>query len=94
MRERDHDTVLHAARARQQTETCHKVSARGAGIDGTMAQGTRLDGRRRSRAIGLVQTRLRPRLVAAARNLRRVAAWLAAIPRAQTRSSAFAALAA
>ena len=93
-RERDHYTVLQAARARPQTDTFQKVSARRAGIEGTMAQGTRMDGRRRSRYIGLVTTRLMHRLVAAALNFMRVAAWLAAIPRAQPRSSAFAALAA
>ena len=93
MRERDHSTVLQAARARQQTETCKKVSARRAGIAGTMAQGTRLGGLRRSRSSGLVKTRLMPRLVATARNFMRVAAWRAEIPRAQTRPSAFAALA-
>jgi transposase len=94
MRERDHDTVLQAARARPQTDTFNKVSARRAGIEGTMAQGTRMDGLRRSRSSGLVKTRLMHRLVAAALTCMRVAAWLAEIPRAQTRSSAFAALAA
>ena len=41
IRERDHYTVLQAARARQQTETFKKVYARRAGIEGTIAQGTR-----------------------------------------------------
>jgi transposase len=94
IRERDHYTVLQAARARQQTETFKKVYARRAGIEGTIAQGTRMGGLRRSRYIGLVKTRLRHLLVATALNFMRVAAWLAEIPRARTRPSAFAALAA
>jgi transposase len=90
IREHDHNTVLQAARARQQPETFKQVYARRAGIEGTIAQGTRLGDLRRSRDIGLVKTRL----IAAALNFMRVAAWLADIPRAQTRPSAFAALAA
>jgi hypothetical protein len=42
----------------------------------------------------LVKTRLMHRLLAAALTLMRGAAWLAEIPRAQTRPSTFAALAA
>jgi transposase len=94
MREHDHSTVLHDARARQQTEPFKQVYARRAGIEGTMAHGTRMGDLRRSRSIGLVKTRLRHLLIAAALNFLRVAAWLAEIPRAQTRPSAFAALAA
>jgi transposase len=94
LRERDHDPALQAARARQQTETCKQGYARRAGIEGTIAQGTRMGDLRRSPYLGLVKTRLMHLLVAAALNFMRVAAWLAAIPRAQTRPSAFAALAA
>jgi transposase len=93
IRAREHYTVLQAARARQQTDTFKKVYARRAGIEGTIAQGTRMGDLRRSRDIGLVKTRLMHLLVAAARNFMRVAAWLAEIPRAQTRPSAFAAFA-
>jgi transposase len=94
IRERDHYTALQAARARQQTDTFKQVYARRAGIEGTIAQGTRLGDLRRSRYLGLVKTRLMHLLVATALNFMRVAAWLAEIPRAQTRPSAFAALAA
>src|SRR4029450_10443915 len=59
-----------------------------------MAQGTRMGGLRRSRSSGLVQTRLLHRLVATALPCMRVAAWLAARPRARTRPSALAGLAA
>ena len=93
IRARDHYTVLQAARALQQTETFKQVYARRAGIEGTIAQGTRTGDLRRSRYIGLVKTRLMHLLVATALNFLRVAAWLAEIPRAQTRPSTFAALA-
>jgi transposase len=94
IRERAHDTALQTARERQQTEACKQTSARRAGMEGTLAQGTRRGDLRRSRSSGLVQTRLMPLLRAAASNFRRVAAWFAAIPRARTRPSACAALAA
>jgi hypothetical protein len=61
---------------------------------GTSAQGTRTGDVRRSRSLGVVPTRLRPVRRAAARHLRRVAAWLAQTPRARTPAPAFAALAA
>jgi transposase len=93
LREREHHTTLQAARVRQQTDAFKKGYARRAGIEGTIAQGTRTGDLRRSRYIGLVKTRLMHLLLAAALNFMRVAAWLAEIPRAQTRPSAFAALA-
>jgi hypothetical protein len=94
LRAHDQDPVRQDRRARPQRETCKAVSARRAGLDGTMAQGTRLGARRRSRAIGWVHTRLRPLRMATALHCRRVADWRAASPRAQTRPSAFAARAA
>ena len=59
-----------------------------------MAQGTRSGDLRRSRDSGLMKTRLRHLRLATALNCRRVAAWLAEIPRSRARPSAFAALAA
>jgi transposase len=94
LRERDHDPALQPARARQQTEAFTKTYARRAGIAGTSAQGTRTGELRRSRAIGLVTTRLLPLRLAAGLTFMRVAAGLAHIPRARTRPSAFAVLAA
>jgi transposase len=95
-RMRDHapDPVLQEARAWQQTASFTQGYARRAGLEGPMAQGTRRGDRRRSRDLGWGKTRLRQLLLAAALNGMRVAARLAAIPRAQTRPSAFAALAA
>jgi transposase len=94
LRERDHYTALQTARVRQQTEAFKQVYARRAGIEGTIAQGTRTGDLRRSRYIGLVKTRLMHLLLAAALNFMRVAAWRADRPRARTRPAAFAALAA
>ena len=93
-RERDQYIALQTARVRQQTAACKHTDARRAGREGTIAQGPRPGELRRSRSIGLVQTRLLHLLLAAAINFRRVAAGRAEIPRARTRPSAFAALAA
>jgi transposase len=94
LRERDHDTALQTARVRQQTDAFTQVYVRRAGIEGTIAQGTRTGDLRRSRSIGCVKTRLMHLLLAAAINCTRGAAWLAHQPHAWTRSAAFASLAA
>jgi transposase len=94
LREREHYTALQTARVQQQTEAFKQVYARRAGIEGTIAQGTRTGDLRRSRYIGLVKTRLMHLLLAAAINFMRVAAWLAHSPRTRTRPTALAALAA
>ena len=94
LREQEHDAALQTARARQQTEAFKQAYARRAGVEGTIAQGTRTGDLRRSRYIGFAKTRLMHLLVGAALNFVRVAAWLAEIPRARTRPPAFAALAA
>lgn len=91
--ERAHYEALQAARQRQRTEAFKERYAERAGIEGTISQGVRVSDLRRSRYIGLAKTRLMQFLVATALNLVRVAAWLAEVPRAQTRRSAFAALA-
>jgi transposase len=93
LREREPDTALQTARARQQTEDFQQAYARRAGVEGTIAQGTRTGDLRRSRYIGLVKTRLMHLLVGTALNFVRVAVWLAELPRARTQPSAFAALA-
>jgi transposase len=94
IRARAHATVLQAARARQPTDAVKQASARRAGVAGTTAQGTRPGELRRSRASGFVNTQRRPVLLAAAITFTRAAAWFMASPRARTRPSAFAALAA
>jgi transposase len=94
LREREHDAALQTARARQQPAAFKQAYACRAGVEGTIAQGTHTGDLRRSRDLGFVNTRLMHLLVGAALNFVRVAAWLAEIPRARTRPSAFAALAA
>lgn len=64
------------------------VDARRAGIEGTISQGTRAFGLRRSR-IGQAKTHLQHVLAATAVNLVRVANWLADVPLAKTRRTTF-----
>ena len=68
--------------------------ARRAGIEGTISQGVRAFGLRRSRYRGLAKTHLQHVATAAAINVERLAAWFRAVPRAATRTSRFAGLAA
>ena len=64
-----------------------------AGIEGTLSQGVRAFGLRRSRYIGLAKTPLQHILIAVAMNLRRVMAWLTNPHPTKPRVSPFAALA-
>jgi transposase len=64
-----------------------------AGVEGTISQGVRGFGLRRSRYAGLAKTELQHAITAAAINLVRVMAWLDEVPLAKTRTSRFAALA-
>jgi transposase len=85
--------ALQAARQRQKTDDFkHRYKSR-AGAEGTISQGTRAFGLRRSRYIGLAKTHLQHVLTAAAINLTRFAAWLVDTPLAKTRRSRLAALA-
>lgn len=65
---------------------------RRAGIEGTISQGIRGFGLRRSRYVGQAKTHLQHVLTASALNLVRFAAWKAGVPHAKTRTSRFAAL--
>jgi transposase len=93
VRPRDQHQALQAARQRQTTAAFKDAYAARAGVEGTLSQGVRDCDLRRSRYIGLAKTRLHHLLAATAINLIRVGAWLADLPRAKTRRSAFAALA-
>jgi hypothetical protein len=86
--------ALRAARGRLATKQGRRAYAQRAGIEGTISQGVRALGLRRSRYRGLARTHLQHVATAAAINLDRLAAWLRAVPRAATRISRFAALAA
>ena len=67
--------------------------AQRAGIEGTLSQGVRAFGLRRTRYWGVAKTHLQHVAIAAAINIDRLVAWLDGQPRAQTRTSRFAALA-
>ena len=99
--EAQHKALL-AAREREQTEAFAQLYARRAGIEGTLSYGVRKFDLRRTRYLGLAthrpapafgggygQTHLQHLLIAAAMNLVRVVRWLAEVPLAQARPSAF-----
>jgi transposase len=87
----DHE-VLQRIRVQQTTPEWKARYERRAGIEGTISQGTRAFGLRRSRYIGQAKTHLQHLLTASAINLVRFAAWKAGVPHAKTRTSRFAAL--
>lgn len=63
------------------------------GVEGTISQGVRECGLRRSRYVGMAKTHLQHVITAVAMNVVRLLAWFAGVPKAQTRLSAFARLA-
>ena len=65
---------------------------RRAGVEGTLSQGVRAFGMRRSRYIGLAKTGLQQACIAVGMNVSRVVHWLDGLPRAKTRLTRFAAL--
>lgn len=93
VRTREQHEALQSARQRQTTDEFQKTYAARAGIEGTLSQGVRVADLRRSRYLGLAKTHLQHLITATAINLLRVAAWLADLPRAQTRRSPFRTLA-
>lgn len=86
-----YDALL--ARRKQETTTdFKKLYAIRAGVEGTISQGVRTMGLRRSRYIGQEKTHLQHVATAAAMNLVRLDRWLSGIAHAKTRRSAFAQL--
>jgi transposase len=85
--------ALNAARARMHDPAWKRRYRVRAGIEGTLSQGVRAFGMRRSRYIGLAKTGLQQACTAAAMNALRAVRWLAGAPRAKTRVTRFAALA-
>lgn len=85
--------ALNAARDRMQDPAWKERYRIRAGIEGTLSQGVRAFGLRRSRYIGRTKTSLQQVCVAAAMNAARAVRWLAGTPRAGTRVTRFAALA-
>jgi transposase len=84
--------ALNKARARMKDPLWKERYHVRAGIEGTLSQGVRAFGMRRSRYIGLAKTGLQQVCTAAALNASRLAHWLAETPRAKTRMTRFAAL--
>jgi transposase len=85
--------LLEWARQREHTAAFKERYKKRAGIEGTLSQGTRSFGLRRSRYIGQAKTHLQHILIAVAINLARFVAWINEVPLAATRTSTFAALA-
>jgi DDE family transposase len=85
--------ALNAARARMREPAWKQRYRVRAGIEGTLSQGVRAFGMRRSRYIGLAKTGLQQACTGAAMNVSRVVNWLTETPRARTRVTRFAALA-
>jgi transposase len=81
--------ALQAARARQSTPEFKAAYAQRAGIEGSISQGVRVSGLRRSRYVGQPKTHLQHLATAAGINLLRVSDWLDERPRAKTRHSTF-----
>lgn len=86
--------ALDAARQRFKTEEGRLLYARRAGVEGTLSQGVRAFGARRTRYRRLAKTHLQQVMTAVAMNIDRITAWLSGRPLAETRISSFAALAA
>ena len=86
--------ALQAARAYMEGETGKQLYALRAGVEGTISQGVRAFGLRRTWYRALEKTHLQHVATAAAMNLDRVIAWQEGRPLAKTRTSHFAALAA
>ena len=85
--------ALQAARAWYASPEGKQGYTRRAGIEGTLSQGVRAFGLRRTRYRGLPKTHLQHVATAAAMNVDRIVAWLDERPQAKTRISRFAALA-
>lgn len=93
LRPKSEHLALQNSRQQQQTkEWIERYNTR-AGIEGTLSQGIRAFGLRRSRYLGLAKVRLQHLLTAVALNVVRMVAHLHGVPHAKTRTSRFAALA-
>ncbi len=94
LRQQAEQEAIEQGRQRQQRPEWKQRYKKRAGIEGTISQGVRVVGLRRARYIGLAKTHLQHLVTPAALNARRIAAWATGLPRAKTRVSHFAALAA
>ncbi len=90
---REQYEALHAARAWYASEEGQEMYKRRAGVEGTLSQGVRAFGMRRTRYAGFEKVHLQNVAIAAAINVERLVAWFDGRPQAQTRTSRFATLA-
>ncbi|MBV9326257.1 MAG: transposase, partial [Chloroflexi bacterium] len=81
--------ALRAAREREKTHEFMRLYANRSGIEGTVSQGVRVCGLRRTRYRGFAKTRLDHTLTATAINCLRLSDWIAGGPRATTQHSRF-----
>jgi len=88
----DQYEALQAARAWSTSDQGKQLYARRAGIEGTVSQGVRAYGLRRSRYRGLAKTHVQHVATAVAITVDRIVAWLEGQPQTKTRTSRFAAL--
>jgi transposase len=86
---REQHEALQAARKRERTDEYRQEYQRRAGVEGTISQGVRGFGMRRSRYIGLAKTHLQHLLTATAMNVVRLVDWLNGKELAQTRQTPF-----
>ena len=93
LRVKEHHQALQEVRARQKGAEFREKYRSRAGIEGTISQGVRAFGLRRTRYRGLQKTHLQHLVTAVVINLVRTLAWLDGEPLAKTRTSKFAALA-
>jgi len=89
----DQYEAVAAAQTWSASEEGQQRYKRRAGVEGTLSQGVRAFGLRRTRYWGLAKTHVQHVAIAAAINIDRLVAWLDERPRALTRLSRFAALA-
>src|SRR5438309_4800854 len=89
----DQYEALQAAQTWYASEAGQQLYKRRAGVEGTLSQGVRAFGLRRTRYWGVAKTHVQHVAITAAINVDRIVAWLDERPRALTRLSRFAALA-
>ncbi|MEU8952641.1 transposase [Streptomyces sp. NPDC048489] len=89
----DQHELLQRLHAEQATEQWHRRYGHRAGVEGTISQGIRAFGPRRSRYRGQAKTAVQHILTATPINLTRLDAWTSGTPLSQTRLSHIAALA-
>lgn len=92
VRPRAHHEAIQITRSHQQTGAFRNKYRRRAGVEGSFSQADRRCEVRHARYLGLAKVWLQHLITAIALNLFRALAWLAEVPRAQTRTSAFAKL--